>query len=283
MMFAFSLPSPTNTLLTFLFAGATSFSLLPLPSLVNLKSTCVSSSFPLPPSFLAVSSPLTNAFTTLTQLGVIPGAGGTQRLTHAIGKSRAMELVLTGRNFSAQEASDWGLVSRVVDPKSGTVVEEAIKVAGKIASKGRIAVQAGKEGVNSGASAFLPFSFPAFGALTTLFLIAYELSLAQGLHLERRLFHQLFATVRSLFLPLSSPSTRLTLLQLIERPEDRNEGIRGEAEAGVDAHVSRSAVRNEEIACSSSSSLSLRLLTPLRAYSRYWPPLTARWLLMDRK
>ncbi|GAA6013626.1 hypothetical protein JCM10207_004795 [Rhodosporidiobolus poonsookiae] len=105
-------------------------------------------------------------------LGVIPGAGGTQRLTHAIGKSRAMELVLTGRNFTAQEASDWGLVSRVVEEGEGKVVEEAVKVAGKIASKGQLAVQAAKEGVNS----------------------AYELSLAQGLHLERRLFHQLFAT-----------------------------------------------------------------------------------------
>ena len=84
------------------------------------------------------------------QLGVIPGAGGTQRLTHAIGKSRAMELVLTGGNFSAQQASEWGLVSRVVE--QGSVVDEAVKVAGKIAGKGMLAVQAGKEGVNAGAS-----------------------------------------------------------------------------------------------------------------------------------
>ncbi|GAA5823834.1 hypothetical protein JCM11251_003314 [Rhodosporidiobolus azoricus] len=104
-------------------------------------------------------------------LGVIPGAGGTQRLTHAIGKSRAMELVLTGSNFSAQQASDWGLVSRVVEGE-GSVVEEAVKVAGKIASKGRVAVQAAKEGVNA----------------------AYELNLAEGLRFERRLFHQMFAT-----------------------------------------------------------------------------------------
>ncbi|POY72380.1 putative Enoyl-CoA hydratase [Rhodotorula taiwanensis] len=103
-------------------------------------------------------------------LGVIPGAGGTQRLTHAIGKSRAMELVLTGGNFSAQQASEWGLVSRVVE--QGSVVDEAVKVAGKIAGKGMLAVQAGKEGVNA----------------------AYEMSLANGLHFERRLFHQLFAT-----------------------------------------------------------------------------------------
>ncbi|GAA5993031.1 hypothetical protein JCM10908_003067 [Rhodotorula pacifica] len=106
-------------------------------------------------------------------LGVIPGAGGTQRLTHAIGKSRAMELVLTGGNFSAQQASEWGLVSRVVEGEgSSAVVDEAVKVAAKIAGKGMLAVQAGKEGVNA----------------------AYEMSLANGLHFERRLFHQLFAT-----------------------------------------------------------------------------------------
>lgn len=84
-------------------------------------------------------------------LGVIPGAGGTQRLTHALGKSRAMEIVLTGKNFSAVEAAQWGLISRVVEEsEKGGVVEEAIRVAGVIASKGRIAVQAGKEGVNAG-------------------------------------------------------------------------------------------------------------------------------------
>ncbi|GAA5944611.1 uncharacterized protein JCM15063_000057 [Sporobolomyces koalae] len=104
-------------------------------------------------------------------LGVIPGAGGTQRLTHAIGKSRAMELVLTGSNFTAQQASDWGLVSRVVE-EGQDVVDESVKVAKKIASKGRVAVQAGKEGVNA----------------------AYELSLQEGLRFERRIFHQLFAT-----------------------------------------------------------------------------------------
>ncbi|KAJ8293167.1 putative enoyl-CoA hydratase, mitochondrial [Rhodotorula toruloides] len=103
-------------------------------------------------------------------LGVIPGAGGTQRLTHALGKSRAMEIVLTGKNFSAAEAAEWGLVSRVVS--EGGVVDEAVKVAGKIASKGMLAVQAAKEGVNA----------------------AYEMSLTNGLHFERRLFHQLFAT-----------------------------------------------------------------------------------------
>ena len=82
-------------------------------------------------------------------LGVIPGGGGTQRLAHVIGKSKTMELVLTGRNFSAEEAEKWGLVSRVVGP-SENVVEEAIEMAKVIASKGRIAVQAGKEAVNAG-------------------------------------------------------------------------------------------------------------------------------------
>ncbi|KAK7683600.1 putative enoyl-CoA hydratase, mitochondrial [Cerrena zonata] len=105
-------------------------------------------------------------------LGVIPGGGGTQRLIHAIGKSRTMELVLTGRNFSAAEAESWGMISRVVKEGEGEVVKEAIKVAEAIASKGRLAVHAGKEAVNA----------------------AYEMSLAEGLRFERRIFHGLFAT-----------------------------------------------------------------------------------------
>ncbi|KZT60355.1 ClpP/crotonase [Calocera cornea HHB12733] len=105
-------------------------------------------------------------------LGVIPGAGGTQRLTRAIGKSRAMELVLTGRNINAQEAEKWGLVSRVVGEGEGEVVKEAVEMAKTIASKGRLSVMAAKEGVNA----------------------ASELSLHEGLHFERRLFQSLFAT-----------------------------------------------------------------------------------------
>ncbi|KAI0080474.1 enoyl-CoA hydratase [Panus rudis PR-1116 ss-1] len=105
-------------------------------------------------------------------LGVIPGGGGTQRLIHAIGKSRTMELVLTGRNFSAVEAETWGIVSRVVPEGEGKVVEEAVHLAKTIASKGKLAVQAGKEAVNA----------------------AYEMTLAEGLRFERRLFHGLFAT-----------------------------------------------------------------------------------------
>lgn len=81
------------------------------------------------------------------KLGVIPGAGGSQRMTHAIGKSRTMELVLTGRMINAQEAEKWGLVSRVVE---GDVVKEAVEMASTIAGMSRVAVQAGKESVNAG-------------------------------------------------------------------------------------------------------------------------------------
>ncbi|WFD30010.1 enoyl-CoA hydratase [Malassezia sp. CBS 17886] len=103
-------------------------------------------------------------------LGVIPGAGGTQRLTRAIGKSRTMEIVLTGRNMNADEAAASGLVSRVV--REGSVVDEAVSVAQKIAKKSQIAVQAAKEGVNA----------------------AFETTLAEGTRIERRLFQSLFAT-----------------------------------------------------------------------------------------
>ncbi|OJA10541.1 hypothetical protein AZE42_01719 [Rhizopogon vesiculosus] len=102
-------------------------------------------------------------------LGTIPGGGGTQRLARLIGKSHTMELVLTGRMISADEAERWGIV-RVV--REGSVVDEAVKVASEIASKGHVAVSAGKEAVNA----------------------AFEMSLAEGLRFERRLFHALFAT-----------------------------------------------------------------------------------------
>jgi enoyl-CoA hydratase len=87
-------------------------------------------------------------------LGVIPGGGGTQRLARTVGKSRAMELTLTGRNFSVVEAERWGVVSRVVEPVEGKqkVVDEAIEMAKLIASKGQVSVQAGKEAINAGES-----------------------------------------------------------------------------------------------------------------------------------
>ncbi|KAJ1831136.1 putative enoyl-CoA hydratase, mitochondrial [Coemansia sp. RSA 2711] len=104
-------------------------------------------------------------------LGTIPGAGGTQRLTRAVGKSKAMEMILTGTiNLNADEAKTYGLVSAVFPPEK--LVEEAIKTAGKIASKGAVSVQMAKEAVNQ----------------------AYELNLSSGLHFERRLFQATFST-----------------------------------------------------------------------------------------
>ena len=94
-------------------------------------------------------------------LGVIPGGGGTQRLTRVVGKSRAMELTLTGRNFSAVEAERWGVVSRIIEPVEGKqkVIDEAIEMGKLIASKGQIAVQAGKEAVNAGEPLDYKFTF----------------------------------------------------------------------------------------------------------------------------
>lgn len=103
-------------------------------------------------------------------IGVIPGAGGTQRLTRAIGKSRAMESVLTGKFIGAKEAEARGLVSRVVPVE--LYLEEAKLLAKEIASKAPIAVQLGKEAVNK----------------------VYEMPLADGLDYERRLFYFLFST-----------------------------------------------------------------------------------------
>ena len=105
-----------------------------------------------------------------TKIGVIPGAGGTQRLTHAIGKSKTMDLVLTGRMMNAQEAESAGLVSRVVPLDK--LMEEALGAALLISSHGRLAVMAAKECVNR----------------------AFESPLAEGLAYERRMFHALFAT-----------------------------------------------------------------------------------------
>ncbi|WFD41608.1 enoyl-CoA hydratase [Malassezia psittaci] len=103
-------------------------------------------------------------------LGIIPGAGGTQRLTKALGKSRTMEIVLTGRNLTADEAEAAGLVARVV--REGSVVDEAISVASKIGKKSQLSVQAAKEAVNA----------------------SFELPLQEGLRVERRLFQSLFST-----------------------------------------------------------------------------------------
>jgi enoyl-CoA hydratase/carnithine racemase len=104
-------------------------------------------------------------------LGIIPGAGGTQRLLHAVGKSMAMQLVLTGDMIDATTAERKGLVSQVYPVEE--LVPSAVEMATKIANKSRMAVLAAKEAVNVAAS----------GA-----------SLNTGLQFERRLFHALFAT-----------------------------------------------------------------------------------------
>ena len=103
-------------------------------------------------------------------IGVMPGAGGTQRLTHAVGKALAMDVILTGRFLSAQEALQHGLVSRVV-PKEHYYTE-SLNVAKTMASKGPIALKLAKEGV----------------------LKAFETPLSEGLEYERKLFYTLFAT-----------------------------------------------------------------------------------------
>lgn len=103
-----------------------------------------------------------------------------------------MELILTGRLFSAKEAETWGLVSRVAGEGEGEVVKEAVKVAAIIASKGRVAVQAAKEAVDAGE--YWNAGMTWDDEWLNLCCAAYELPLKEGLRLERRLFHPLFAT-----------------------------------------------------------------------------------------
>jgi enoyl-CoA hydratase len=104
------------------------------------------------------------------RIGVMPGAGGTQRLTRAIGKARAMELILTGDQLPAREALALGLVTRVVPPEE--TVLAALRLAARIAAMPPVAVLAAKESVNR----------------------AFELSLEAGLEFERRNFFLLFAS-----------------------------------------------------------------------------------------
>jgi enoyl-CoA hydratase len=103
-------------------------------------------------------------------LGVVAGIGGTQRLTRFVGKSKSMDMHLTGRFMDAEEAERAGLVSRVVPAKK--LLEEAMAAANKIAEKSALTVMAVKEAVNR----------------------SYETTLREGLLFERRLFHALFAT-----------------------------------------------------------------------------------------
>nr|XP_033799283.1 enoyl-CoA hydratase, mitochondrial [Geotrypetes seraphini] len=104
-------------------------------------------------------------------LGTIPGGGGTQRLTKVVGKSLAMEMILTGDRISAQEAKQAGLVSKIYPVEK--LVEEAIHCGEKIANNSQLIVSMGKEAVNG----------------------AFELSLTEGNKFEKKLFHSTFATV----------------------------------------------------------------------------------------
>jgi enoyl-CoA hydratase len=104
------------------------------------------------------------------KLGIIPGIGGTQRLTRAVGKAKAMDLILTGRMMDAAEAERSGLVARIVP--LAELMNEAIKTADAIAAMSLPSVMMAKEAVNR----------------------AFEVSLAEGVGFERRVFHSLFAT-----------------------------------------------------------------------------------------
>ena len=103
-------------------------------------------------------------------IGVIPGAGGTQRLTRAVGKAIAMEMILNNRTLTAQEASQFGLVNRVVPVQA--CLDEALKLAAEIASRAPLAVRAAKRMIN----------------------LSYEESLTTGLAEEKQAFYNLFAT-----------------------------------------------------------------------------------------
>jgi enoyl-CoA hydratase len=104
------------------------------------------------------------------KLGVMPGAGGTQRLTRAIGKARAMEMILTGRTMSAREAEARGLITRAVS--ADQTLDAALELGREIASMPPVAVIAAKEAINR----------------------AFEVSLEAGLEFERRNFFLLFGT-----------------------------------------------------------------------------------------
>lgn len=105
------------------------------------------------------------------KLGVIPGAGGSQRLTRAIGKSKAMELILTGKPFSGRSAYNWGLAAKVFETPE-ECVDAALETAETIASYSRIAVKACKEVVNK----------------------SQDLGIREGVEYERRVFHGLFGS-----------------------------------------------------------------------------------------
>lgn len=143
-----------------------------------------------------------NSDTVLTVIPVMrallrTGAGGTQRLTHAIGKSKAMELVLTGGKIDAKAAEKAGLVARIYPAEE--LVDEVVKVADKIAQLSTPIVMMAKEGVNK----------------------SFEMSLQEGLNYERLMFHSTFATVglalgRKNPLPRSPPPLNFTARSLTQ-------------------------------------------------------------------
>jgi enoyl-CoA hydratase len=106
------------------------------------------------------------------KLGTIPGAGGSQRLTRAVGKSKAMDLILTGKTFSGKEAGEWGVAAKVIDGGKDELLAAAVETADIIASYSRVNIVAAKEVVNK----------------------SQELSLKEGVDYERRLFHALFGS-----------------------------------------------------------------------------------------
>lgn len=105
------------------------------------------------------------------KLGIIPGAGGSQRLTNIVGKSRAMDLILTGRSFSGVEAERWGVAARCFE-SAEECVNGAVDTAGKMAGMSRVAVRAAKEVVNK----------------------SQDLGLREGVEYERKTFHGLFGS-----------------------------------------------------------------------------------------
>uniref|UniRef100_A0A8B9RY06 Enoyl-CoA hydratase, mitochondrial n=1 Tax=Accipiter nisus TaxID=211598 RepID=A0A8B9RY06_9AVES len=155
-------------------------------------------------------------------LGTIPGAGGTQRLTRAVGKSLAMEMVLTGDRISAAEAKEAGLVSKVFPVEK--LLDAAIACAEKIASNSKLVAAMAKESVNA----------------------AFETTLAEGTRTEKRLFYATFATVsrgvgsiaRWGWRGCRSPTPSLTSPLLTGRPQGRDDGVCGEAQSELHRQLS---------------------------------------------
>ena len=104
-------------------------------------------------------------------LGIIPGAGGTQRLVRCVGKSKAMELILTGKNFSGIEAERWGVAAQTYET-ADECIRKAVETASRIASLSKVAIRAAKEAVNK----------------------SQDLGLRDGVEYERKLFHGLFGS-----------------------------------------------------------------------------------------